>query len=141
MDNLRALLNSTSKLLGSCGLTMNVSKKQLITIANGDHVSIAGSTNVQLHFSLSLHNVLHIPKLANNLISIHRLIQDWNCAVTFFCSHCVIQELTTRRTIGVAKEQGGLYYLQHTKIGNNTNNEELPSSQQATSETWVASQI
>ncbi|RDY12124.1 hypothetical protein CR513_03123, partial [Mucuna pruriens] len=48
MDRLRALLNSTSKPLGSCGLTMN--------------------------------------------------------------------ELTTGRTIGVAKEQSGLYYLQHTKI-------------------------
>ncbi|RDY02472.1 hypothetical protein CR513_14060, partial [Mucuna pruriens] len=119
MDRLRALLNSTSKPLGSCGLTMNgkssfnisgsvpqsiwildsgatdhmtpfpshftsylkVPKRQLITIANGDHVPIVGSGNVQLHSSLSLHN-----------------------------------ELTTGRTIGVAKEQGGLYNLQHTKI-------------------------
>ncbi|RDX79495.1 hypothetical protein CR513_40070, partial [Mucuna pruriens] len=74
MDHLRALLNSTSKPLGSCDLTMNVpqsiwildygetdhmipflsyftsylkvSKKQLITVANGDHVPIAGSSNI-----------------------------------------------------------------------------------------------
>ncbi|RDX63300.1 hypothetical protein CR513_58286, partial [Mucuna pruriens] len=160
IDRLLALLNSTSKPLGSCGLTMNgkssfnisnsvpqsiwildsratdhmtsfpshftsylkVPKRQLITVANGDHVPIAGSGNVQLHSSLIL-------------------IQDWNCAVTFFRSHCVIQELTTGRTIGVAKEQGGLYYLQHTKIGNNTNKEELPSNQRVTSEIWAASQI
>ncbi|RDX72882.1 hypothetical protein CR513_47578, partial [Mucuna pruriens] len=31
-----------------------------------------------------------------------------------------LKELTTRRKIGVAKEQGGLYYLQHTKIDNGT---------------------
>ncbi|RDY10209.1 hypothetical protein CR513_05316, partial [Mucuna pruriens] len=61
--------------------------------------------------------------------------------MTFFRSHCVIQKLTTGRTIGVAKEQSGLYYLQHKKIGNNTNKEELPSSQRATSETWATSQI
>ncbi|RDX71963.1 hypothetical protein CR513_48619, partial [Mucuna pruriens] len=73
MDRLRALLNSTSKPLGSCGLTMNVPKRQIITVANGDYVPIAGSGNVQLHSSLSLHN-----------------------------------ELTTGRTIGIAKEQGGL---------------------------------
>ncbi|RDX89667.1 hypothetical protein CR513_28577, partial [Mucuna pruriens] len=73
---------------------LKVSKKQLIIVANGDHVPIAGSGNVQLHSSLSLHN-----------------------------------ELTMRRKIEVAKEQGGLYYLQHTKIGNNINKEELPSSQ------------
>ncbi|RDX98200.1 hypothetical protein CR513_18909, partial [Mucuna pruriens] len=128
MDRLQALLNSISKPLGSCGLTMNgkssfnisgsvpqsiwildsraidhmtpfpsyftsylkVSKKQLITVANGDHVPIAGFGNVQLHSSLSLHNVLHVPKLANNLISIHRLIQDWNCAVTFSFSLCYL---------------------------------------------------
>ncbi|RDX84064.1 hypothetical protein CR513_34939, partial [Mucuna pruriens] len=43
--------------------------------------------------------------------------------------------------IRVAKEHCGLYYLQHTKIGNNINKEELSSNQQATSETWAASQI
>ncbi|RDX86492.1 hypothetical protein CR513_32168, partial [Mucuna pruriens] len=37
--------------------------------------------------------------------------------------------------IRVAKEQGRLYYLQHTKICNNTNKEDLSSK------TWVASQI
>ncbi|RDY10214.1 hypothetical protein CR513_05299, partial [Mucuna pruriens] len=141
MNRLRALLNSSGKPLGSCGLTMKVSKKKLITIANGDHVPIVGFGNVQLHSFLSLHNVLHFPKLANNLISIYRFIQDWNYAMTFFRSHCVIQELTTGKTIGIDKEQGGLYYIQHTKIGNNTNKEELPSNQWATLETWVASQI
>ncbi|RDY04467.1 hypothetical protein CR513_11818, partial [Mucuna pruriens] len=49
---------------------LKVPKRQLITIANRDHVPIAGSGNVQLHSSLSLHN-----------------------------------ELTTGRTIGIAKEQ------------------------------------
>ncbi|RDX85688.1 hypothetical protein CR513_33085, partial [Mucuna pruriens] len=169
MDHLRALLNSTSKPLGSCGLTMKgksffnifgsvpqsiwifdsgaidhmtlfpsyftsylkVSKKQLITVANGDHILIVVSSNIQIQSSLSLHNVLHVPKLANNLISIHRVIQDWNCAITFFRSHCVILKLTMRRTIGVAKEQ----------MGNNTNNEDLSSSQRATLETWTTSQI
>ncbi|RDX81342.1 hypothetical protein CR513_37989, partial [Mucuna pruriens] len=53
--------------------------------------------------------------------------------MTFFHFHCVIQELTTGMTIGVAKERGGLYYLQHTKIGNNTNKEEFPS----TSQIWL----
>ncbi|RDX82954.1 hypothetical protein CR513_36199, partial [Mucuna pruriens] len=57
------------------------------------------------------------------------LIQNWNCAATFFRSYCVIQELTMGRMIGVAKEQDGLYYLQHTKVGNNTNKEDVPSSQ------------
>ncbi|RDX64412.1 hypothetical protein CR513_57038, partial [Mucuna pruriens] len=101
MVRFRALLNSTSKPLGSYGLTMKVSKKKLITISNGDHVPIVRSSNVQLQSSLSLHNVLHVLKLANNLISIHRLIQDWNCAVTFF----VLIELTTGRTMEFLKRK------------------------------------
>ncbi|RDX81867.1 Copia protein, partial [Mucuna pruriens] len=43
MDRLRAFINSTSKSLGSCGFTMKVSKEQLITVANGDHVPIGES--------------------------------------------------------------------------------------------------
>ncbi|RDX79061.1 hypothetical protein CR513_40562, partial [Mucuna pruriens] len=127
IDCFRTLLNSTSKPLGLCVLTMkdkssfNISgsvplniwildskatdhmtlfpsyftsyfkvfKNQLITIANGDHFSIVRFDNVQLQSSVSLHNVFHVPKLANNLISIHRLIQDWNCEAIFFRSHCV----------------------------------------------------
>ncbi|RDX78519.1 hypothetical protein CR513_41191, partial [Mucuna pruriens] len=123
MDSLRALLNSTSKPLGLCALTMkdkssfNISgsvpqsiwildsrttdhiiQKAIHYIVNKDHVPIVGSGN----------NVLHVPKLTNNLISIHRLIQDWNCAITFFRSHCIVHDLTTVRTIGVAKEHDGL---------------------------------
>ncbi|RDY01849.1 hypothetical protein CR513_14778, partial [Mucuna pruriens] len=50
-------------------------------------------------------------------------------------------ELTTGRMIGVSKEQGRLYYLQHSKISNNTNKEDFPSRQWETSKTWVAFQI
>ncbi|RDY01628.1 hypothetical protein CR513_15026, partial [Mucuna pruriens] len=49
-------------------------KKQLITVANENHVPIIGSSNVQLHSSLPLYNVFHVPKLTNNLIFIHRLV-------------------------------------------------------------------
>ncbi|RDX63580.1 Copia protein, partial [Mucuna pruriens] len=46
---------------------IKVSKEQLINVANGDHVPIIGSSYIQLQSSLSLINVLHVPKLANNL--------------------------------------------------------------------------
>ncbi|RDX72762.1 hypothetical protein CR513_47707, partial [Mucuna pruriens] len=60
---------------------------------------------------------------------------------TFEGKPFIKSKLTMGRMTGVAKEQGGLYCLQHTKIGNNTNKKDLPSTQWATSETWVASQI
>ena len=74
------------------------------------HCPSVGCGTIELFSSLQLNNVLHVPKLMNSLISIHKLTKDQNCAVTFL-SHCVFQDLATRKTISVAKEQGGLYYL------------------------------
>jgi len=53
----------------------------------------------------------HVPKLSNNLLFIQNVTQDLNCAVIFFPFHCVFQDLATGKTIGIAKEQGELYYL------------------------------
>ncbi|RDX69322.1 hypothetical protein CR513_51581, partial [Mucuna pruriens] len=115
MDRLRALLNSTSKPLDSCGLTMNGKSSFNISGSVPQSIWILDSGATDHMTSLEL------------------------CSDIF--SFYVIYELTMGRTIGIAKEQGGLYYLQHTKIGNNTNKEKLPSSQRATSKTWAASQI
>ena len=79
-----------------------------ITIVDGSHSSIVGSGNITLQLPLQpfihLNNVLHVPKLSNNLIFIHKLTKDLNCAITFFHSHRVFQDLATGNTIGVAKE-------------------------------------
>ena len=82
-----------------------------ITVANGSNTPITGRGNIYLQPSFPLKNVLHVPNLSNNLLSIHKITQDLNCAVTFSHSHCVFQDLATGKTIGLAKEQGGLYYL------------------------------
>ncbi|RDX88400.1 hypothetical protein CR513_30014, partial [Mucuna pruriens] len=81
---------------------LKVSKKQLIIVVNGDHVPIAGFGNVQLHSSLSLHNVLHVTKLANNLVV------PQNCPGQSLRhiskGPTMTHELTMGRTIGVAKD-------------------------------------
>jgi len=102
-------------------------------VANGDNVPIAGSESIQIKPYLLLHNVLHVPKLANSLFPIHKVIRDLNCSVTSFHSHYVLQDLATRKTILIAKEQGGLYFLEHKKI--HDQNQNLPSSQQVKSDT------
>jgi len=89
-----------------------LSCNQHINVANGFNTHIIGCGNIHLQPSFSLKNVLHISKLSNNLLSIHKITQDLNRPVIFFHSHCVFQDLATGRTIGIAKEQGRLYYLQ-----------------------------
>ncbi|RDY09461.1 hypothetical protein CR513_06173, partial [Mucuna pruriens] len=133
MDRLQGFLNSTNHMTSFPSYFtsyLKVSKKQLTIVANGDHVPIVGSGKATSNFS-PLYPYTMFFVFQNWLTTLSLYISLYN----IFFSHCVIQELTTGRTIGVAKEQGGLYYLQHTKIGNNTNKEDLPSSQQATSKT------
>lgn len=78
-------------------------------MVDGCHTSATGCGNIKLNPSLHLNNVLHVPKLSNNLF-IHKLTKVLNCVVTFFYSHCDFLHLATGRKIGVAKEQGRLYY-------------------------------
>jgi len=46
---------------------------QHIIVANGSHIPIIGCGNIQLQSSLHLNNVLYVPKLSNNLLSIHKI--------------------------------------------------------------------
>ena len=105
--------------------------KRHITVANGSQTPIVGSGNIRLSPSLHLNHVLHVPKLSNNLLSIHKLTKDLNCVVTFFHSHCVFQDLATGKTIGIAEEQNGLYCLPHKES----------KCYQAGSESWENTQI
>ena len=73
-----------------------------------------------IHLSphISLKFVLHVPKLACNLLSVSKLAQDSNCNVTFFGSYCVFQEQNTRRVIGNARLIDGLYYFVEYELQN-----------------------
>ena len=81
-----------------------------VTVADGTHSTVAGQGHIDLS-SLKLQNVLHVPFLQCNLLSVRKITKDLNCAVTFFPSHCVFQDLSLGRMIGNAEERNGLYYL------------------------------
>ncbi|KAL2327646.1 hypothetical protein Fmac_021073 [Flemingia macrophylla] len=66
-------------------------KEQFITVVNGQGVPICGSGNIILESSIILNDVLYVPQLANNLISVQKFTKDLNCSVTFFPTHCVFR--------------------------------------------------
>ena len=82
-----------------------------ITVADGTTTTVAGLGDVQVNSDLILKNVLHVPRLSMNLISIHKLTQDLPCRITFFTSYCEFQDQDSGKKIGLAKEHNGLYYL------------------------------
>ncbi|WVY94335.1 hypothetical protein V8G54_033423 [Vigna mungo] len=108
-----------------CPSTHGKRNKELITVVNGQGIPICDSGNIILDTSIVLKDVLHVPQLANNLISVQKLTKDLNCS-----------DLATGKTILSSKEQSGLYFL---KFDDQSNTKIM--SQQEISETWAKSQI
>ncbi|KAG8498075.1 hypothetical protein CXB51_007302 [Gossypium anomalum] len=64
---------------------------------------------VQITENFSLDEVLHVPNLSCNLLSISKLIKDEKVLAEFSAIGCVIQEQKSGRMIGTAKVDDGLY--------------------------------
>ncbi|KAH0636332.1 hypothetical protein KY289_036247 [Solanum tuberosum] len=82
-------------------VSATVENKSIVSTGDLQHsASTVGHRDIPLGKSLILKDVLHIPKLSANLISIQKLTKDSKC-----------QEQNTNEMIGCASEKGGLYYL------------------------------
>ncbi|XP_052625897.1 uncharacterized protein LOC128132928 [Lactuca sativa] len=90
IEKLRSFLTIIDKPIGSCSMAQSGNKK--IKTADGTLISIAGKGTVKPTPTMTLHSVLHVPKLSVNLLSIK-------------------QDLKTGKMIGHAKEEDGVYYL------------------------------
>ena len=82
-----------------------------IVVADGTTTTVSSIGNVQVTSNLVLKNVLHVPQLSTNLVSIQKLTQDLSCRVIFDASFCEFQDQGSGRKIGLAKEHNGLYFL------------------------------
>ncbi|KAF2322304.1 hypothetical protein GH714_010849 [Hevea brasiliensis] len=105
LDHMTPILNKFESYKSSLG-----NKK--IKVADGSSIIIAGHGNINLTLSISLQNVLHVPRLSTNLISIYQLTKNLNCCITFFDTHCIFQDKVSGKTIGSARQENGLYYLE-----------------------------
>ncbi|KAK3018888.1 hypothetical protein RJ639_002840 [Escallonia herrerae] len=83
-----------------------------IKIADGSLSLIAGTGSIVLSPSIILHDVLHVPKLSCNLLSISKLTNDLKCQANFYSSRCEFQEMVPKRMIGSVRASGGLYFFE-----------------------------
>lgn len=83
----------------------------LVGLPNGARTIAVQCGDVRLTSMLLITNVLYVPSLTCNLISVSQLLRCNNCIVTFTNSTCFLQDLQTRRTIGQGVEYQGVYVL------------------------------
>ncbi|KAL2336894.1 hypothetical protein Fmac_011340 [Flemingia macrophylla] len=90
------------------------SNKKIAT-TDGTLITAAGQGNIQINPLITLKDVLHVPKLSTNLVSIQKLMKNLSCKV-FFNDHCVFQDKDSGRMIGHAREWNDLYYLEDPSL-------------------------
>ena len=113
-----AIDNMTSKSQLFYTYTPSLSNKK-IAVANGSLSTVAGFGDIYITPTLILKNVLHVPKLLANLVSIQKLTHDLKYYAIVFPSYCVFQGQGSGRRIGLAKERNGLYHLESSQKPSN----------------------
>lgn len=97
---------ATNHMTGSSKLFSSYSPcagNQRVKIVDGTFLVIVGKGSIVISPNFVLHNVLHVPKISCNLLSVSKLTLDQNCQAKFSSSDCHFQYLTTGRMIGNAR--------------------------------------
>ena len=83
-----------------------------VRVANGAVAKVLGTGSAYVTSNICLTNVLYVPNLDCNLLSIRRICHDLKCHTKFYPYDCEFQDADTGRMIGNAKLCSGLYVLQ-----------------------------
>ena len=86
-----------------------------VTIVNGKQLYISHPGTAKLPFSYSLlvlHQVYHIPKISNNLISVTKLCCDNKVLVEFYATHFLVKNQVSKRVFFQGQLDNGLYKVQ-----------------------------
>ncbi|KAL4025768.1 hypothetical protein IC575_014173 [Cucumis melo] len=82
-----------------------------IRIADGSLAPIAGKGQIVPFDGFALQNVLHVPKLSYNLLSISKITRELHCKAIFLPESVYFQDMSSGRTFGTARHSSGLYIL------------------------------
>ena len=83
-----------------------------ITLADGSTSCVLGSGTIHSTPLITLTSVLSLPQFSFNLIFISKRTRTFNCSISFYPDHCLIQDLSTKRIIGRGHESKDLYILE-----------------------------
>ena len=90
-------------------LTENNGKNSLL-VGNDEKLKIIASGSTKLS-NLNLHDVLYVPEITKNLLSISKLTADNNILVEFDANFCFVKDKLTGKALLKGKLKNGLYQL------------------------------
>lgn len=114
--------------------TYRVSVMKNSGLQMGPFVTIAGNGHISFFHGLTLQNVLHVPKMSYNLMSVSKITRDLQCNVTFSPDNVLFQNLSSGRTIGTAQHNRGLYLLDSDSSSSTNSKTSLVSAYFSTSQ-------
>lgn len=82
-----------------------------VRLPNGQTTMSTKEGTIKLTDNLKITNVLYVPDLDCNLISVSQLSDESNCNVYFIGKLCAIQDRTTKMLIGMGEPRDGLYFF------------------------------
>ncbi|XP_071697366.1 uncharacterized protein [Rutidosis leptorrhynchoides] len=82
-----------------------------IRLPNGNTSVISHIRQIELDNNMKLKDVLVVPSFRFSLLSVPKLTRDTPCVVIFFSDFCIIQDLNTKKVMGMGKRRNDLYYL------------------------------
>lgn len=85
-----------------------------VMVGNGEQLTITHTGQAHIfprHSQLSLHDVLVVPDIKKNLISIPKLTTDYPCCVIFDDHGFLIKDLKTNQVLASGSKKDGLYVL------------------------------
>jgi hypothetical protein len=90
--------------------------KDQVQVANGSGLSIShiGHSNLA-GSSLHLKDILQVPHIRKNILSVYRLVSDNDVFVEFHCHVFYVKDKATRRIILQGRSHGGLYPILFVK--------------------------
>ncbi|KAL0543619.1 hypothetical protein IC582_018719 [Cucumis melo] len=90
---------------------LSYADNEKIRIVDSSLVPIAGKGQIVPFDGFALRNVLHVPKLFYNLLSISNITRELHCKAIFLLESVYFQGMSSRMTIGTTRHSMGLYIL------------------------------
>uniref|UniRef100_A0A2N9GHZ2 Integrase catalytic domain-containing protein n=1 Tax=Fagus sylvatica TaxID=28930 RepID=A0A2N9GHZ2_FAGSY len=109
-----------------------------VSVGNGQNLPIQSIGNSQLHtisHKFQLKNVLHVPRIASNLLSVHKLCLHNNCSCHFDANKLLIQDIPTGKLLYKGLSKNGVYPI-HSQLFSSASNNTACTAQSFSPEKW-----